>query len=128
MKENDGLTAKQRAAIQALVTCRTIGEAVKQCGVSEATLSRWRKQPSFAEALRLAERELFVDGLRMLLADQNANLYGIMALRNRSESEMVRLRAALGLEAALDRRHAALTATEIEQRLLALEERDNDSD
>lgn len=130
MKENDGLTAKQRTALQALLTCRTIAEAIKQSGLSEATLYRYRKDPAFAEALRQAERDLFDDGLRMLLADQRDNLGNIMLLRNKSESEMVRLRAALGLESAITRRHAALTMTEIDERLRAVEERDagNESD
>ena len=122
MADSDGLTAKQRKAIQALVTSRSIGEAQAKAGVSESTLLRWRKLPAFRAALRQAERELFADGLRLLLADQERILNRMMVISERSESDNTRLRALARLEAALVKRFSALEIEELEERIAALEE------
>lgn len=50
MKETPILTTKQQAALLALVTCATLAEAAKMCGVSEVTLWRWQQEPAFAAA------------------------------------------------------------------------------
>ena len=124
MAENGNLTAKQRAAVRALVTSRTMAEAEKSAGVPTSTMHRWRKQPAFSEAVREAERELYRDGLRLLLADQAANLEQIIALRDAGDGDAVRLRAAVALERALARRFESLTLDEIEDRIAALEARE----
>ena len=121
MTRNGGLTAKQRAAVRALVTSRTIGEAEETCGVPPSTLLRWRKQPAFRAAVREAERELYRDGLRQLLADQQKNLQQIVKLRDEGDKDAVRLRAASTLETALVKRFEGLTLEEIEERIAALE-------
>lgn len=121
MGETGRLTAKQRAAVQALATSRTVGEAMRACGVPESTLNRWRKKPEFAAALREAERELWRDGLRLLLADQALNLASMMQLRQSGDSDPVRLKAAAHLESALQRRFTGLTLEELEERIAALE-------
>ena len=121
MTKNDGLTTKQRKAVQSLVTSRTIGEAEETCGVSSSTLLRWRKQPAFRAAVREAERELYRDGLRQLLADQQKNLQQIVKLRDEGDKDAVRLRAASTLETALVKRFEGLTLEEIEERIAALE-------
>ncbi len=123
MAENGNLTAKQRAAVRALVTSRTMAEAEKSAGVPTSTMHRWRKQPAFREAVREAERELYRDGLRLLLADQAANLERIIALRDAGDGDAVRLRAAVALEGALSKRFEGLTLEEIEERIEALENR-----
>lgn len=132
MTGNDGLTARQRAAVRALVTCRTVAEAEIAAAVSPSTLLRWRKQPAFRAAVREAERELYREGLRRLLADQERNLEEIADIRDYSFRDEVRLRAAVALESALVRRFEGLTVEEIEDRIAALEaammERDNDDD
>jgi len=128
MTINDGLTPKKRRAILALIASRTMGEASVAAGVSEKTLERWRKEPAFQVALRDAERQVFSDGLRMLLADQQTNLGTMMMLRQRGESDAVRLRAAQAIERSIQRRFSALAMAEIEERLEALEERLLDDD
>jgi DNA invertase Pin-like site-specific DNA recombinase len=42
-----GLTAKQEAAIVALLSQRTTRAAAKSAGVNEATLWRWLQEPEF---------------------------------------------------------------------------------
>ena len=124
MAENGNLTAKQRAAVRALVTSRTVREAEQAAGVSTSTMHRWRKQSAFSEAVREAERELYRDGLRLLLADQADNLKRIVKLRDEGDGDPVRLRAAATLERALARRFEGLTLEEIEERIAALEARE----
>ena len=53
MADYDGLSPKQVAAIQALTTARTIGEAAKEAGVNRSTLNVWLKED---ETFRLAYR------------------------------------------------------------------------
>lgn len=125
MASSDGLTAKQRAAVRALVTSRTKREAEQTVGVSASTMLRWRKQPAFRAAVREAERALYRDGLRLLLADQADNLERIVKLRDEGDGDAVKLRAAATLERALARRFEGLTLEEIEERLALLEARDN---
>ena len=40
------LSGKQRAALQALLTCASLPEASAACGVSERTMQRWLKTPA----------------------------------------------------------------------------------
>ena len=124
MAENGNLTAKQRAAVRALVTSRTVREAEQAAGVSTSTMHRWRKQSAFREAVREAEKALYQDGLRRLLTDQAANLDRIIELRDEGDGDAVRLRAAVALERALARRFESLTLDEIEDRIAALEARE----
>lgn len=121
MADSDRLTARQRAAVQALATSRTIGEACEACGVPERTIQRWRKQPAFMAALREAEGELWRAGLRYLLTDQRENLESLVHIRQGGTSPAVRLRAAVALEAALQKRWSGLTLEDLEQRIAALE-------
>ena len=124
-ESSDVLSARQQQAVLALVTCRTVNEASKMSSVSVKTLERWRRLPAFQAALRQAERDVYRDGLRTLLADQLVNMNRIMQLREKGDNDAVRLRAALGLEAALSRRFEGLKTEEIEERLAALEAHDN---
>ena len=124
MAENGNLTAKQRAAVRALVTSRTVREAEQAAGVSTSTMHRWRKQSAFSEAVREAEKALYQDGLRRLLTDQAANLDRIIELRDEGDGDAVRLRAAVALEGALSKRFEGLTLEEIEDRIAALEARE----
>src|SRR5437899_1053460 len=51
------LTAKQEAAVAALLTHPTIDGAAKACSVSDVTLHRWLLQPVFADAYAVARRQ-----------------------------------------------------------------------
>ena len=54
----DELTNKQQLAIPALLGSRTVREAAKQSGVSEATLYRWLRSQAFQVAYRESCRGL----------------------------------------------------------------------
>jgi DNA-binding MurR/RpiR family transcriptional regulator len=60
-------TRLQEAAIAALLTNATLGQAAAQVGVSEATLWRWlRDDPGFQEKYRLARQELISQAVAQL--------------------------------------------------------------
>lgn len=90
------LTPKQRQAIAALLSQPTLTAAAKQVGVSREGLYRWLKEPDFADALAAAESEHLQAVQRGLLA---ASERALIVLGNllASESESIRLRAALGI-------------------------------
>ena len=50
---------KNEEVISRLLTAPTQREAARQAGVSEKTVSRWRKKPDFQERLEEAQRRLF---------------------------------------------------------------------
>jgi len=58
MAENGVISAKQRRAIVALLSERTVRAAAQKAGIGERTLTRWRANPDFDRELRRAEREL----------------------------------------------------------------------
>ena len=51
----DGLTPKQRKAVEALLTTGEVAAAAQAAGVSRDTLYRWLKQPAFLAAVRAGE-------------------------------------------------------------------------
>lgn len=121
MTQNGGPTAKQERLIAALLAKPTTGAALEAAGVSETTLRRWRADPVFVAALDAARRELFTDGYRLLVSQQNANLAALVQLRSEAEKESDRLRAAVALEAALVKRFELLALADLERRIAALE-------
>jgi methylphosphotriester-DNA--protein-cysteine methyltransferase len=60
------LPRKRVAAITALLSSRTVGEAAQACGLSERTLLRWLKDSVFLGAYREAQRRLFEDAVNRL--------------------------------------------------------------
>lgn len=112
------LTPKQRLALVALLSQPTVSGAAKQVGVSREAVYRWLKDPDFQAALTLAESEHLQAVQRGLLA---ASERALLVLGNLlvSESESIRLRAALGiLEQAIRLREFA----DFDARLTALEQ------
>jgi hypothetical protein len=55
---NDTLTARQHAAIAAMLSEPTLLQAAKRAHVGEATLRRWMHLPSFVAAYRSARRQV----------------------------------------------------------------------
>ena len=55
------LTAKQRRAIDALLTCRTQTEAAQKAGISRQTLRKYRKNPEFEAEYNKAARGVLED-------------------------------------------------------------------
>jgi hypothetical protein len=62
------LTTKQRRAINAILTCRTLEAAAREVKVTSKTLQRWLNDLEFKATLKEAEDSLF-DNLRRRLAD-----------------------------------------------------------
>lgn len=62
MSHNGGhgekFSRQKEAAIAALLAASTLGEAAQSCGISTATLKRWRKEPKFAARYAEAKDEL----------------------------------------------------------------------
>lgn len=52
MRQNETLTAKQKAAIVALLEGQTQATAAAAAGVARATIARWLNEPAFVNALR----------------------------------------------------------------------------
>lgn len=119
--DGDGLNPKQRRLVGELLAQPTQDAALQAAGVSFTTLRRWRAEPAFVAALDTARRELFQSGYDALLALQSGNLATLERLRDDAENDGVRLRAALGLEAALVRRYELLALSDLEARIAALE-------
>jgi hypothetical protein len=55
--QNDGLSARQMHALEALLAGKSKREAAAEVGVHPKTISRWLKQPPFAIALNREVRE-----------------------------------------------------------------------
>lgn len=66
-----GLTARQRAAIVALMTHPTIVAAADACGVHESTLHRWLGDATFCAELQAAQARA-MDGVIRALATASA--------------------------------------------------------
>jgi len=61
------LTAKQRKAVEALLTTGEVTAAAKEVGVHRDTLHRWMNQPAFHAAVRDAESRALDDLSRLLV-------------------------------------------------------------
>jgi hypothetical protein len=62
------LSAKQVAAITALLASGNREQAAKDSGVSKGTLYRWLRTPAFITALQAAERDALADVSRQLVS------------------------------------------------------------
>ena len=54
----DKQSRQEEAALAALISCATIGDAAKQTGVNESTLRRWLQQPEFSARYREARQQV----------------------------------------------------------------------
>lgn len=61
------LTSRQRQAIEAIVATGDVTIAAQSVGVNRATLYRWMKQPTFVQAVHVAEADAVEDLSRMLV-------------------------------------------------------------
>ena len=122
MEPNGTPTAKQQRLIAALLAEPTTGAALAAAGVGAATLSRWRREPAFVDALSAARRELFADGYNQLLGYQTKTLDELARLALEADNDGVRVRALVALEAAICKRHELLTLGDLERRIAQLEQ------
>ena len=63
----DGLTPKQRKAVEALLTTGEVAAAAQAAGVSRESVYRWLKQPAFLASVREAEARALDDLSRLLV-------------------------------------------------------------
>ncbi len=63
----DGLSAKQRRALEALLTSGEVLAAAQVAGVTRETLHRWLRQPQFLSAVRATEAQALDDLSRVLV-------------------------------------------------------------
>jgi hypothetical protein len=66
--EGEGLTARQRRAVLALLEAPSAEAAAAAVGVASSTLWRWRQTPAFQRALQDARRAAFGKALDRLAA------------------------------------------------------------
>lgn len=118
-RKNDGLTAKQTKAIQALLIEPTIATAAKLASVSESTLFRWLNDDGFSAAYRDARGRLLDDALTVLQGASTDAARFLQSVVNDGEAP-----AAVRVRAACEILSFALKAREVfetEERLQALE-------
>jgi transposase-like protein len=121
MAENDrktgGVTPKQRKAIAALLSSRTIQDAAKAAKVSERTLYRWMNNPDFRAALADAESDAIDQATRRLIDLQDAAIDALKSLlTNKKASPWVKLQAAqMVLNSVPKRREQNKVESELEE-------------
>ncbi|HZW03975.1 MAG TPA: hypothetical protein VFF68_08605 [Anaerolineaceae bacterium] len=117
---SEQLTARQRAAIEALLVTPTTQEAAAQVRVGRSTLYRWLRDPSFKSSLREAEQAAVEAASRRLLVMQDQALATFERLLDETVDvpDSVRLRAA---QAVLDNFFRLRELQSNEERLSELE-------
>lgn len=118
-EKTDNLTAKQRRALDALLSGLTKAQAAAAAGVTVRTLARWRADDAFDDALRDATHAATRDAAVRLagMMDKSLTVIGGM-LDDDDTTASVRLRAAL---ATIDAHLRLLEVTDVLERLEALE-------
>src|SRR5262245_752551 len=91
------LTRKQEAAIAAMLTEPTLTAAAALAGVSERTLRRWVRQPSFAAAYRQDRRELVDTAIGRVQAATGQAVDVLIAVAKGGAKDSDRVRAASAL-------------------------------
>ena len=114
------ISAKQAAAIVALLTHSNVQEAAKACGQSETTLWRWQQEPVFATAYAQARRQAMEQALSALqkaTGTATATLLAIMQDTQAPASARV-----TSARSVLEYAFKGVELLEMEARLAALEE------
>ena len=116
----DELTNKQQLAIPALLGSRTVREAAKQSGVSEATLYRWLRSQAFQVAYRESCRGLVHQAMGQL---QQVAGEAVETLREVMASSDAPATARVGAaKVTLDNVFKVMELERLENRVLELEE------
>jgi transposase-like protein len=114
------LTARQRRAVEALLTNGEVSAAAREVGIHRDTLHRWLKQPGFQQAVRQAEAQTLDDLSRLLVQlGRTAVATLAKAMRDPTVPAASRVRAA---DAALSRLLQLRELATLEARLTALED------
>lgn len=91
------LTRKQELAIAALLREPTQKQACVSVGVSEVTMIRWMRTPSFQVAYEDARKGLVDDAIRMLTAASGSAIKTLKEVAESGEKDSDRVKAALGI-------------------------------
>jgi uncharacterized protein (DUF2267 family) len=113
------LVNRKEAAIQALLTARSIEDAARIASVPLRTLRRWLKEPEFAAAYREAQREVYAQQtarMQQMCGAAVTTLGKIMV--DPAAPASTRVRAA---QAILEGTARAIEHEDVEARLAALE-------
>ena len=121
MDEPKRLTAKQVKGLEALLDGANVQDAASAAGVNRKTLGRWLTEPLFWKLYQVNSRR----GLELAARRLTGNLDGAVELitsvmEDEDAPPAVRLRAASQV---IDSSLRLLEATDIQERLAALEER-----
>lgn len=113
------LPAHKRRAVEVLLLTGRIGQAADTCKVSRQTISRWQREPDFAQALREQETEAVGNLNRSLIALADKSIDALESVFDAGTLSQ-KLRAA---DIVLGRLLAWRELTELEARITALESR-----
>jgi hypothetical protein len=93
-----GQQRKKELAIAALLSCRTIADAARSCGLSERTLKRWLRDEEFSRQYRQAKSETLAAAMGKLAANAGEAVEALLAvIRNRRASAAARVSASVRL-------------------------------
>lgn len=115
---DNGISTKQRKAIAALLTERTLSAAAKSAGIGERTLYTWLSDETFRAELRQAESELLDNAVRRLASGQGAALDTLERLIKSAKNESTRRQSSVDWLNLFLRFH---DVKNIDERLSALE-------
>ena len=114
------LPRKQEQTIAALLTCDSISAAATREGISEATVYRWLKDPTFEHAYRQARKEVVQHAIGQLQrATGTAVQVLVTIMEDTAASAGARVSAARTI---LERSEQSLLVEDLEARLTALEQ------
>ncbi len=113
------LTARQEAAITALLAAPTQAAAAATCGVSEPTLRRWLKLPPFRRAYLDARRQV-VEGVVSRLQQLATKAVEALERNLTCENPATEVRAALGV---LEQTFRGVELLDLAERVEELEQR-----
>jgi len=117
------LTATQKRAVSALLSCRSIQEASDKARVSRRTVHRWLRDPEFVRALESASHDLLESTTRRLVNMTTKSLDALEGvLDDASKPDGVRVRAAVSI---LNAVLAVRELTQLERELSVHESRAN---
>ena len=92
------LNPRQKNAVLAVITAKTMDEAASQAGVDIKTLWRWRKNPLFVAAVDAARRDLMTkaaDHLRLGAVEAVAALRRVLADKETAAPVVVQAASAI---------------------------------
>lgn len=89
------LTPKQTKALPLLAVGESAVEVSKRVKVSKQTISEWKHDPKFTDALEEVRRDAFSEANKALAGLALESVQTVKELMGSAESEQVRLRAAM---------------------------------